>query len=164
MSDSPWSAPTPLAVEYEIADMLYGLVRALKPKVCFESGRGASTASIATAIEESDGGEFHSADPDEDTNIDESVFPTAKQHVCSGLYLAQQLALAGKLVDFAFLDSGTVEDRIAEFDVLRFSEHPTVVLHDALKDSQKALDHIISRGWKVILIRSPRGCAICQPS
>jgi len=152
------SAPSAMAVEYETADFLYGLVRLLKPKVILETGcgEGHSTKAMARGVLENERGRVFTCDI-ENAHVEEilSLQFDVVGFVMHGVILCSQV----DNVDLAFLDSSG--DRVAECAALQLSPKGVVVLHDSKREEYKPIWTM--RPWASIWeIDTPRGLAVFQ--
>lgn len=158
-SDPRWSAPDNMSVEHEVYDFLYGLVRVLKPELCFESGcyKGYSSVAIGKALLANGSGNLQTCDTDEEmvraTRVATWGLPvTVRQS--SGVELAKELQGPPRPIpiDFAFLDSGG--DRHAELDALDLVPGATIVVHDSRRYewARGGLNFPTPRGLSVFVI------------
>lgn len=120
-------------------DFLYGLVRAVKPTVCVETGthKGYSSLRIAQALEANDCGKLITCDsydwgPLGNFRKHPELEKRISFHNCKGT----DLKIEGK-IDFLFIDSAhEFENVVAEFEYFadRLSSEAVVVFHDCAGD------------------------------
>jgi predicted O-methyltransferase YrrM len=175
-SDPRYSAPSAMAVEYEVAAFLYALVRITKPSVVLETGcgEGNSTHALFRGIDDNGCGRLHTCDTNPvhyqklrdclqtSSSILKRPFPTTKAdqildaHLCAGIQLAEIVSA----VDLAFLDSSG--DRVEECSRLNLRPGGIVVLHDSNRKNVRDAIALL-RPWKAIWdIPTPRGLTVFQ--
>lgn len=120
------------AVELEVAEFLYGLVRVLKPLCLLESGagKGYSTLALAAAVEANGVGEVIAFEPNPDYRklAQERVANYARCEVRVGNTFAWPLSY--HCVDFVFLDS--YPRRVRDIEINHWlSANVSLVIHDA---------------------------------
>lgn len=123
-----------LAMAPEEGLILYSLVKALKPEVCFEIGthQGFSTLHIAQALEENNKGHLWTTDP-HDYNTEVTLSRGAKDRITCLHEMGKDVKLENK-IDFAFVDGlHHVTDVLPEIQNLlpQLNEGAIVVFHDA---------------------------------
>jgi predicted O-methyltransferase YrrM len=135
------------------ANLLYGLVRAMKPAVCVEIGsaRGRSACFIAMALRENGGGRLHAIDPHRPTAWNDSGAAetlAVMQRNLERLRLAPYVeivratseeAAAGwtHLIDLLFIDGDHSYDGVRrdwDLFVPHVAEFGVVVFHDTIWD------------------------------
>lgn len=151
-----WSSPDATAAEYETQNLLFGLVRMLKPQVVIETGchRGYTTTALRWAIKENGCGQFFTCD------TDKRYAELAGGIHCSGRTLIE----SHSQIDFCFIDSGDPPYRIEEINVLvpRLRSGGLMCLHDVCRDSTAVYEHALKLGWPHLIFRSVRGLAVFQ--
>lgn len=153
------SAPSIMAVEYETADFLYGLVRMLKPKVVLETGcgEGHSTFAMSRGVQANNLGHINTCDTEYSlVHAIASTVGPIDDITCvrmEGVDLCRRISE----VDLAFLDSSG--DRVAECAALKLSPKGVVVLHDSKREQYRPIWTM--RPWKTIWeIDTPRGLTV----
>lgn len=161
----------PEAMEREVQELVYGLVRALKPQLVVEVGthEGSTAEVIGNALEDNQRGQLITIE------IDHLLVRKARnrcQHlqrvevvcadamaVASGYHL---VPLDGQLreldgIDFLIVDGG--EGRAREHEAFEplLASGAIVIRHDAHRHGHGNLD-----GYDTIVLRTPRGLAISQ--
>jgi len=150
-----WSARDGEASEYEVGDLLYGLIRIIKPGVVVETGcyLGDTTARMGEALRDNKHGRLHSCDLD----IERVHFV---QDRCRELPV-QVLHMGGRemirslgQIDFAFIDGGDRQEQVEDM-----IKGPNCVI--ALHDSRwKVLEPIKSMGFREMFFHTPRGISL----
>jgi predicted O-methyltransferase YrrM len=163
-----WSAADEWAVEFEVADFLFGLVRLLKPKILLETGcyKGYSTSAISSALSANGFGKLYTCDLDTE-RMKEALARCGSNGNTFG-FTVSGLELIGMVphpVDFAFLDSGAEPQRADEAFLLneKLSADSWVAVHDTLNPSgsPNTKQEIERRlGWKSLTFPCPRGLTL----
>ena len=121
-----WEMEDPASVEIEVRELLFALVRALKPKVILETGtfRGSTANRLAEACDLNGFGVVITCDPVKVWQ--KTLHQRVQYHQTSSLDLMISLP-----IDLLFLDS---EDKIRPLEVERFSallhSRSVIVIHD----------------------------------
>jgi predicted O-methyltransferase YrrM len=170
-----WNCLDGVSTEVEICELLYALVRAVKPYWAVETGTylGFGAAYIAAALRDNGRGFLHTCDIDTALLVKAAAF--VEQHGLSGRVSFQPmtgLELINETLDrtigFAFIDSG-IEQRADEAAAIlpKLAPGAVVVVHDAggpFPEPQQMRDRLIGmRDLGLInlsLLHTPRGCAI----
>jgi len=159
-----WAAST-------YGDLLYGLVRALKPTVALEIGtyKGFSALCIAKALHENENGLLHTVDHDSrfiSRGIPDSLLCRIRHHKMNSASREFQDLLAElKAVDFAFIDgnhSYSYCDRDFKAVYPWVSEGGIIALHDSDKPGVRQVVNEISGQYPVITLPVIGGIAIVQ--
>ena len=117
-------------------DFIWGLVRAIKPKVCVETGthKGLTSIYIARALEDNNAGHLYTVDPcdwqQEDTF--NSLSPNLKKFITFQSIRGDEIELEQK-IDFLFIDGfHGQKDVVEEMDHLfpMLNERALVLFHD----------------------------------
>lgn len=124
-----WSAWDDMAVEQEVAELLYGIVRVTKPGLVLESGtgRGVGSLYIAAALKDNQAGRLYTFEPVE-------RFAAEARHRLAR-YPATVLAgstldyCQGDMPDLVFLDSGP--DTRPQEIALWLGRDTALAVHDA---------------------------------
>ena len=119
---------------------LYALIRAIKPKVCVETGthKALTTLYMANALYDNGEGIVHSYDPfewEQERNIEK--FPELRKHIV--LYKDKGENVNIDNIDFAFIDGYHEEEFVlAEMKAIlpRLTEKAVVVFHDCGGDNK----------------------------
>jgi predicted O-methyltransferase YrrM len=129
------------------AEFLYGLVRALKPDICVETGthKCLSSLSIANALEDNQNGQLYTCDPVNhgQREILGSVSKGLSERVTFQQIRGDKIKTPGK-IDFAFIDGlHGIKDVLEEIDNIfpQLNENAVVVFHDA-NDSEAEGDGV----------------------
>jgi len=133
-----WTEFDGTSSELEMSELLYGLVRMLKPKLLVETGtyKGFTTAWLADAIKENNYGEFISCDINEEyitlaqkylSSLELSKFVELR---CISSYLVEEL----KEADFIYSDSD-YQCRAKEIELAK--KGCIIVIHDTTLESWK---------------------------
>lgn len=123
-----------LAMADEEGELLYSIVRAIKPKVCFEIGthKGFSTHHIIQALKDNGEGHLYTTDP-YDYGAKHSL-PLEQRHWVDFLdKMGKDVKLTEK-INFAFVDGfHTVDDVVPEIENLlpQLADDAVVIFHDA---------------------------------
>lgn len=125
------TADDEMASEHEVYDLLYALVRLLKPRVIIETGtyKGGAAKAMARAAKENEIGGVFTCDIDREKILALDGI-SLDLPVCA--YIAEGVDFVTWFkdgVDFAFIDSSG--DRVAEIRALNLSPSAVVVLHDS---------------------------------
>ncbi len=122
-----------MAVEVEVAELLYALVRAAKPELVVEAGTGRGIASVflAEALRDNGLGWLVSFEPD-------PAFAQQGRDALAGLPAevrqGRSLWFVGRQPDLVFIDSlGDYRREDLEF-WLAYEPRPLLVVHDANRD------------------------------
>jgi predicted O-methyltransferase YrrM len=159
-----------MAVEFEIGQLLYAIVRALKPETVVETGthKGFSTLMIAQALEENRAGYLYTIDQ-KDHGVAREIEEFGLSNRATFIHSDSVPAL-GKLgekvrkIDLLWLDADHATDAVlAEIDAARPLLGPGsyVAFHDTLSDPNEdaAVRHLRGQypGWEYIRFLSSRG-------
>ena len=158
-----WEIPTDsdICTEVETLQLLFGFVRALRPKVVVETGCNVGCASkvICEALEANGGeGRLYTCDI-ESANVEATrrrLMPRGYTKLVDGLALVQEV---GQLADLYWIDSSD-SSRMAELHWLR--EHgkkgAVVLTHDTNLIGHVTEVHRTLPNW--VLLPGPRGLGI----
>ena len=120
-------------------EFLYGLIRAIQPEVCVETGTHTGLASIyiARALEDNNKGHLWTVDPIDWNQIEtfESLSPNLQKYISFEQIRGDELKL-DKEINFAFIDGfHGREDVIEEIDNIfpQLADHAIVIFHDCLE-------------------------------
>ncbi len=162
-----WHCVDQPSTEVEVTEFVGGLVRALQPEVCVETGAylGQTAQAIGAALARNGHGRLWTVE------IDPAHAETAARH-CAGLPVEVVVADARiweppGLVDFAWVDSGDPGERDADLYHLlkRLSPRGVLAAHDSGTQAPlrpKLLD-LEARGIvKLLLLPTPRGVALLR--
>jgi predicted O-methyltransferase YrrM len=145
-----------MAVELEVAELLYALVRALKPSIVVEAGtgRGISARFLAEALEDNGKGTLLSYEPDPD-------FARQAADMLTGLpvdvRVARTTEYQGEVPDMVFIDSlGDYRSEDLAF-WLDYEPRPLLVVHDANRDYDLPLGARLGAGRGVWMSGGARG-------
>lgn len=152
------------AVQPGEAIFLYGLVRAIRPKVCVETGthKGYAALHIANALEDNGEGHLYTVDPVDWGQVAtiEAQSKGIQQHITYQRIRGDELKVDAP-IDFAFIDGyHGKQDVIEEIDNLfpQLAEHAVVVFHDCLETEenwhQGVLQALEEKGLNTIAIPS----------
>jgi predicted O-methyltransferase YrrM len=138
----------PLACDKGEGELLYGLVRALRPEVCVETGshKLQSSLYIANALEDNNKGHLWTVDP-YDHGQDETLGNISKglsERVTYQRIRGDELKLKDK-INFAFIDGfHTKQDVLEEIDNLwpQLAPEAVVVFHDAQNEPTNLKDGV----------------------
>lgn len=166
-----WSMYDPMTAEKEVLDLLYALVRALKPRLAVETGTfsGVSSVYIARAMQENGRGRLITCETD----------PLVYENACNrfrteGLNAIIDCRLGSSLeleineqIDLLYCDS---ELRVRGDEVRRFignvNPFGLILMHDAgsrFKVVREAALELEREGLlSVVLISTPRGLVVAQ--
>lgn len=153
-------------VEEEIGDLLFGIVRTVKPIVCIETGTlfGDSAQHIGLALKMNGKGHLVTCDIDMVKVSGSSVrlrsLPIEVRN-CTGLDLIRESAH----IDFVHIDSGDPKCREEELRLLpeRVGPGGIVCWHDATKDYENLYDTFTSLvDWPHLVFPSVVGMAVFQ--
>ena len=159
-----WAATT-------YGNLLYGLVRALKPTVAVEIGtyKGFSALCIAKALHENENGLLHTVDSNSkfsSKGIPDSLLCRIRHHKMNSVSQEFYALLASlELVDFAFIDgnhsySYSSRDFKAVYPCI--SEGGIIALHDSDKAGVRKLVNELSSQYPVVTLPVIGGIAIVQ--
>ncbi len=159
-----WAATT-------YGDLLYGLVKALKPTVAVEIGtyKGFSALCMAKALHENEYGLLHTVDPNSKFSFEgvpDSLLCRIQHHKMNST--SQEFhELLEKLdpVDFAFVDGNHSYSYCnRDFDAVypHISEGGIIALHDSDKPGVRQVVNEISDKYPVITLPVIGGIAIVQ--
>ncbi len=121
------------AIHYIEAQLLYGMVRYIRPSIAIEVGTssGGSATAILTAMRDNAHGELHSYDLN--PNAGEKVIGYGRWHFHAGNFLDDDLLIPS--ADFAFEDGA--HDYAFAYSALKRLKHvPHVMSHDACSDER----------------------------
>ena len=157
-----WHSEDSQGTEFEVSEMIFGLVRAIQPRLCVETGTytGQTATAIADALRLNGHGELHTFEiqPDRATAASERFENDPYVYVHQAKATHWDI---GRPVDFAFIDSET-DVRIEEADHLTrwLSRDAVVVFHDTRFDWADVLHD--SPLWRCLYLATPRGVTIAQ--
>lgn len=157
-------------VTIEEGDLLYGLVRMLKPVTCLETGagHGISTQRIGAALQDNGTGQLTSCETREEL-VGEARNRCWKLPVeirqARGIQVIQEQV---EPPQFIFLDSGSPDDRLEELTEVLRRDFPTtggmLVVHDALNpndgDYRVVFEELKKYCWPHLLLESNAGIAV----
>jgi predicted O-methyltransferase YrrM len=178
-----WRCYDEMSSEVEVLDLLYALVRCLRPKVVLETGthRGLSTHHLTRAVRDNAFGHVHSCDVDIDVLskartllLDDGLDPYATLWPMTGDQMIDQVGtgIEGP-VDFAFIDSDIL-GRVSEARQLLpklsrrglIAVHDTNTYHSVKRNGPRpgliALTQEL--GLQMIMLDTPRGLSLLRPS
>lgn len=166
-----WMASDEMASEYEVQDLLYGIVRVMKPELVIETGfyMGGTTLRMWAALQSNKIGKIITCD------TGATLYAKAQSQLsrkignnrlelynCTGVEMIKKLSPG--IVGVAFLDSGG--DRLEEMKVAipAMKQGGIIILHDAKRPrEQEALKYAVRcPGIQLIEFDTPRGLAILQ--
>lgn len=132
-----WGINDELAMDKGEAEVLYGLVRAIKPKVCLEIGthKGFSTQYILEALIDNEKGHLHTTDV-VDFEVKKRVLFEHREKITFHFERGDQIKIS-EPVDFVFIDAlHTIDDVIPEIKNVwpQLASEAVVVFHDAQND------------------------------
>jgi len=145
------------------AQLLYGLVRALRPSAILEVGtsHGYSTLHLAQACKDNEYGFVCSVEID-DKRRGDAVYNLEKAGLSGYCVLYKELdRMDFNRFDLAFLDAGHTEDDLRQY--LPYSNSAKViVVHDAMW--QNHVREVMSEDYNIMIFEntSHAGIAICQ--
>ena len=125
-----WRAFDEMAVELEVAEFLYALVRLEKPTLVIESGagKGYSTLAIAGALQRNGRGSLRSFEPEDEFR---SIAKSRTEDIPNVTIYKVDTSSNRLSADMVFLDSGPL-NRWQE--ILYWLDRPcTLVIHDAYR-------------------------------
>lgn len=162
--DDRYQCPNAMCMEREVQELVYGLVRALKPGLVVETGayHGSTSEVIGNALEDNGEGHLFSIEVDERwvkaakertahlprvTIIHENSFDTA-QHWWA------------PPIDLLIVDGS--DERENEFKAFRrfLAPDALVLRHDALRGTPVLLGEL--EGLDTVILRTPRGISLSQ--
>lgn len=161
-----------MSVTDEEGDLLYALIRMLKPIHCFETGAGSGISAyrIGQALALNGEGSLNTCELD-----DERIAETTER--CKGLPVTIHkieginLLSNQEVIDFAFIDSGEPAVRLQELKLLegtsKVPSNGVVVVHDVLNPIEDYDYSILCKnfglvGWNKLIFQSLVGIAIYQ--
>lgn len=160
-----WSAPDDdgrIASEVEMHELLYGLVRHLKPTIAIETGAhvGYATCAMGLALRDNQHGRLISCDTDP-----ERVRKTIER--CQGLPVEVRVASGAELpelpeADFVFIDSSFESRRI---ELTRLKVGAIAVVHDTECEAESEINSmrsIIRQFPQHVFVSTNRGFAIVR--
>lgn len=123
-------------------EFIYGLVKAVRPEVCVETGthKGMTAIYIARGLEDNNKGHLYTVDPCDwgQEDIFDSLSPNLKKFITYQRIRGDELKVEGK-IDFLFIDGfhGKI-DVIEEIDKLfpQLNERALVLFHDCLENEE----------------------------
>lgn len=142
-----WRAFDDMAVELEVAEFLYALVRIEKPSIVIESGsgKGYSTLAIAGALQRNGRGSLRSFEPEDEFR---SIAKARTEDIPNVTIYKGDTTINNLSADLVFLDSGPLT-RWQE--ITYWLDRPcTLVIHDARRYS-------VLKGKGGNVYRCPRG-------
>lgn len=157
-----------MCITDEEADLLYGIVRMLKPKVCLETGTylADSAFRIGQALRDNDNGGHLTTCDTTNEMVDAARSKLASLPVTviksKGVDL---IAGTEPPFDFVFIDSGSPEVRAEELHLLgphNVSPYGIVVVHDLCVDYQSLYDILVPWDWPHLVFDSQVGIGIFQ--
>ncbi len=156
--------------EYEVADLVRALVRALQPEIAVETGTatGKTARMIGEALARNRHGHLHTVEIDKDAawRAMEAVDGLPVSVYCTDTLQWDPPSP----VDFAWIDSGAANVRVEEVWRWRekFRRGAVVGVHDTAPTmGRDATMHAMARvfrdlGWPVLNLRTPRGVMLAQ--
>ena len=170
-----WTKKANWSTEDEIYEFLYGLVRAVKPRLCLESGTFEGDGSVAIAealLENNNGGKLYTID-EKDFGVKEKLgkYPNIEFVLAHAPQIFTTLPLQN--VEFIFLDSGhsygQVLGELRVVDSL-LAEQGYICIHDVLhsnwgEGSQKAIRDFMAETknkYSYIYLTNYNGLGILQ--
>lgn len=173
-----WHATDGDSTEVEVSDLAWGLVRALQPRVCVEtgSGWGQTTMAIARALKANEHGWLYTLEIDE-RRVDHVSELTADYPVSvvamPSLDWAPTDSQRGQ-IDFAWLDS-ICGYRVPEFEMLEawLSPQAVVCFHDTRpghctwgissgRDLRSEIEAVLGDRLTIMHLPTPRGVTVAQ--
>lgn len=158
-----------IGVADEVGDLLYALIRVLKPQVCLETGTnvGDSAQRIGQALRDNGFGHLHTCDIDErhvEAGRKRFIGLPITVHQTTGRNLIQSCPPP---FDFVFIDSGSPDERRDELmllDVHNISPLGIVAWHDACVAYERMYDAFApARDWPHLVIPTDMtGIAVFQ--
>lgn len=170
-----WTSTDGDSTEVEVSDLAYGLVRALQPDFCIETGTGwgQTALRIAQALYENAHGYLVTLEPDAER-------AEHSRNKLRNYYRAEVLTLASldwtpdRPIDFAWLDS-YYELRVPEFNRYRSYMHPGTIVcfHDSApghgshriesgRDLRSEISYELIEQVRLIHLPTPRGISIAE--
>jgi predicted O-methyltransferase YrrM len=176
-----WQCYDEMSAEVEVLDLLYALVRSLRPKIVLETGTylGLSTHHLARAVRDNGVGHVHSCDIDTDVLgkastllLEDGLGPYVTLWPLSGERLIELVGSEIEApVDFAFVDS-LVHTRVSKTALLlpKLSQRGVILVHDTnsfhgttRNGPRQGLIELSRRlGLQMIMLDTPRGLTLLR--
>lgn len=164
-----WHSADADSTEYEVLELLGGLVRALQPEIVVETGTafGYGALHIAQALKANGHGKLYTFEIDlERIGISAETLKDFPQQVDIVPTDIRQWTPPGD-IEFAFFDSGRTEDRHLEFRYCRqwLKSGSIVAFHDAAPHHAvwAGVQQLERDGFlKPIRLHTPRGLALAE--
>jgi len=172
---SQWQCFDDMATEVEVLELLYSLVRAMRPAVIVETGtyKGIGTYYLATAARDNGFGEVHTAEPfahlarEARSRLAAKGLTNVTVHQKTGVDMIFRMS---KTVDFAFLDSN-METRVPELVTLYpmlkdgaiVAVHDTNTFHATYGGPRKGITDLANElTMQLIQLDTPRGLTLLR--
>jgi predicted O-methyltransferase YrrM len=182
-NSADWRCYDEMSSEVEVLDLLYALVRCLRPRVVLETGTylGLSTHHLARAVRDNGVGHVHSCDIDIDVLgkagtllLEDGLAPYATLWPMRGEQMIDRVGSEIEApVDFAFIDSH-IRTRVSETVRLLpklsyrgvIAVHDTNTFHSAARNGPRPGLIALTRelGLQIIMLDTPRGLCLLRPS
>mgnify|MGYP003643284167 CR=1 FL=1 len=187
--DAGWPLKVPLTVDMEGLDegsaaLLHGIVKAIQPSVCLETGthKGRSTQAILSALVGGQRGHLWTVDKEEfgvqvsgalsPTEIKRATFNIGETPHCLDqlLYSNDNICGISELIDFAYLDGGH-EEMILLAEMVWVEKHGAdnlvMVIDNTLDPGwpgvPKAIDKFLeTQSWEVITLPTMTGFTLLR--
>jgi predicted O-methyltransferase YrrM len=163
-----WQREGEMAAEREVGELLYGLVRLIKPINVIETGsaNGSTAFQIGLALKANGQGLLQTCDTDE-ACVARTSFRCAKLpvqvHQSKGIELIEKLW--DETIDFAFVDSWWNDVRTEELLKLASKIKPRrfLALHDANHNYKPSYERFTEQNpWQNVVFHSPLGLSLWQ--
>lgn len=157
-----------MSAEVETGELLYGMVRLAKPKICVETGtaQGETAWYIGRALQENgEGGQLYTAET-EDAQIVLAIpkLRSLPVNIVRGKGIDLIKAI-GSPIEFAFIDSWWVPVRLEEAEAIipKMAEHSLLVLHDTCQNYGAVHDRVLElTHWQHLVFQTPYGVSVFQ--
>jgi predicted O-methyltransferase YrrM len=160
-----WGMENVMSMEREVQELLYGLVRALKPNLTVEIGsyEGGTAEVLGNAIEDNGFGFLMTIEREPELAAKAQERCAHLQHVSVVNADALDVARSGALADIDFLvvDGGSHRDLEHQTFEPLLAKEAVVVRHDVLSERWGLKDGELE-GFDTVVLRTPRGVAISQ--
>lgn len=161
-----WRKTSEMGAEVETGQMIYSLIRLMKPERCIETGcaLGDTTYQMGLALRENGKGRLFTCDIDEERV---KAVRDRCQDLPVNVYQMPGIEMLETMgdIDFAFIDSGWSDIRVAEVKSIapRMRENGLVVLHDVCQNYHMAYQEALRQfGKHGLVIDTPFGVGIFQ--